>query len=113
MKEDINLVGAIGKRACEVVLQNILHESGDRKLVNRVMSILLDYREGLRQIKTIPDISWRKRFTYEWRDRFYSKVFGNDKFPTTVKTHMWCCMTAYFRDHMLQVYNSECQKNVS
>jgi hypothetical protein len=107
--QPLNLVGAIGKRPCEISLQNILHELDDRKLVNRVMSLILAYREGLRQISYIPKINWRKSFTYDWRQRFYKKVFENDNLPLRVQTHMWCCMTAYYRDHMMIIYNQECK----
>lgn len=107
----MNLVGAIGKRPCEISLQNILHELDDRKVVNRTMNTILDYREGLRQIATVPDVMWRKRFTYEWRQKFRDKVFEG-VLPLNVKTHLWCCMTAYYREHMMGIYNAEC-KNVS
>jgi len=104
----LNLIGAIGKRPCEISLQNILHEAGDRKLVHKVMNIMLDFREGLRQISHIPLMDWRKRFTYEWRQKFFKKVFEHDMLPKGVKTHMWCCMTAYYREHMMHIYNAEC-----
>jgi hypothetical protein len=104
----LNLVGAIGKRPCEISLQNILYEAGDRKLVHKVMNIILDFREGMRQISHIPDIAWRKRFSYEWRQKFFNKVFEHDMLPVGVQTHMWCCMTAYYREHMMRIYNEEC-----
>lgn len=36
-----NLIGAIGKRSCEISLQKIMQDLGDRKVVNRSMSIIL------------------------------------------------------------------------
>lgn len=105
----LNLVGAIGKRPCEISLQNILHELNDRKFVNRTMNIILDYREGLRQIATLPNMQYRKRFTYDWRTKFREKVFDSD-LPLVIQTHLWCCMTAYHREH---IYNAECHEKRS
>jgi hypothetical protein len=99
MRKEMNLIGAIGKRPCEISLQKIMQELGDRKLVNRVMGIILDYREGLRQIAHVPNMLYRKRFTFEWRQQFFDRVFKND-FPQGVRTHLWCCMTAYHREHI-------------
>ncbi len=107
MRKEMNLLGAIGKRPCEISLQNILQELGDRKLVNRVMGIILDYREGLRQIAHIPNLPYRKRFTFEWRQKFFDRVFDSEM-PEGVQTHLWCCMTAYHRQHMMkEIYNKE------
>lgn len=103
MRKTMNLIGAIGKRPCEVSLQKIMTEIGDRKLVNRVMNIILDFREGLRQIGHVPNMQYRKRFTYEWQQKFFDKVFGATM-PTGVQTHLWCCMTAYFRDHVCRSF---------
>lgn len=102
----MNLIGAIGKRPCEISLQKIMQELGDRKVVNRTMNIILDYREGLRQIAMVPNMQYRKRFTYEWRLKFREKVF-NSELPVVVQTHLWCCMTAYHREHMMGIYNAE------
>lgn len=95
----MNLLGAIGKRPCEKALQKIMQELNDKRLVNHVMNLILDFRDGMKQINHVPEIAWRKRFTFEWRDRFYEKVF-NSSFPIPVQTHLWCCMMAYFRDNL-------------
>lgn len=100
MRVAMNLIGAIGKRPCEISLQKIMQDLGDRKVVNRVMNIIYDYRDGLRQIAYMPDMQYRKRFTFEWRQKFFEKVFDAD-LPEGVQTHLWCCMTAYHRNHML------------
>jgi hypothetical protein len=92
------MLGAIGKKSCEKTLEKILVEFDDRKIVNRVMNLILDFREGLRQLSHIPDPGYRSRLTTEWRDLFFKKVFEHPTFPTTVKTHLWCCMTAYYRE---------------
>ena len=107
MKKEMNLIGAIGKRPCEISLQKIMQELGDRKVVNRTMSLIYDYREGLRQITHVPAMHWRKRFTFEWQQKFYEKVFESE-LPIGVQTHLWCCMTAYHREHMrTAIYNAE------
>ena len=95
----MNLLGAIGKKPCEKVLQKIMEELDDRKIVNKTMNTIFDFRDGLKQITYIPDIKYRKRFTFEWHQSFFSKIFEG-KLPTTVKTHLWCCLTAYYREHV-------------
>ncbi len=99
MRKEMNLIGAIGKRPCEVSLQKILTVIGDRKLVNRVMNIIYDFRDGLRQINHIPDMKYRKRFTFEWHQQFFNRVFDMTM-PKDAQTHLWCCMTAYYREHV-------------
>ncbi len=62
-------VGTIGHRKCEVNLNKILMEIGDNNIAGFVVSTLVKFRLGLRQLKFIPDKSWR-----------------------------FCCMKAYYRD---------------
>lgn len=105
----MNLLGAIGKRPCEISVQKIMQELGDRRVVNKVMNYILDYREGLRQIAHIPSMQYRKQFTFGWRQKFFNKIFRPDSdWPKTLQTHLWCCMTAYHREHMrVAIYNAE------
>lgn len=96
----MNLLGAIGKKPCEKVLQKIMEELDNRKVVNKAMNTIYDFRDGLKQIALMPNLQYRERFTNLWRDKFYRKVFDSQLLPMTVKTHLWCCLTAYYREHV-------------
>ena len=95
------LEGAIGKKPCEIKLQAILQELGDRVAVNKVFGTLLDFREGLKQIGYMPDKKWRGRCWIELKERTaqrFTKLYKTYGWPEILYTHALCCMTAYFRE---------------
>ena len=94
-------VGTIGHRKCEVNLNKILMELGDNDLAGSVVKLLVRYRMGLRQLKHIPDPTWRHTFANLLRKEFIDKVVflkNSNHWPDVVFSHTCCCMNAYYRD---------------
>jgi hypothetical protein len=92
-------VGTIGSRPCEVVLNRILIERKDKKLTNKVMSLHLEFREGLKHMTDIKDVAFRKRMLSMWRKWAMDKLDTLD-LPDVVHSHLGCALTANYRDYV-------------
>jgi hypothetical protein len=96
-----SILGAIGKRPCEVKLQAILQELGNRVIVNKVFRTLGDFRIGLKQLGHIPDWKWEYRFLLDFKEKTIAQLANTAKeqnIPEIVHTHALCCLAAYFRE---------------
>lgn len=95
------LLGAIGKRPCEVKLQSILQELGNRVIVNKVFRILDDFRVGLKQLSHIPEWRWEYRLLLDFKEKVteqLAKTAKEQNMPEIAYTHALCCLAAYFRE---------------
>lgn len=95
------LLGAIGKRPCEVKLQSILQELGNRVIVNKIFRTLDDFRVGLKQLSHIPEWRWEYRFLLDFKEKVtaqLTKTAKEQNIPEIAYTHALCCLAAYFRE---------------
>lgn len=95
------LLGAIGSRPCEIKLQSILQEIGNRMFVNKILALLGDFKKGLKQLTHVPDKRWQYRFLLDFREKTNNKLSELYKFhsiPEIAYTHALCCLAAYFRE---------------
>lgn len=90
-------VGTIGNRKCEVNLNKILMELGNENIAGFIVSTLVKFRLGLRQLKHVPDKSWRFTFINQLHKEFINKI-NSKQLPAAVHSHTLCCMMAYYRD---------------
>ena len=103
----MNLLGAIGKRPCEKVLEKILEENNDKKLVRWATNIIFKFKEGLKQIEYLPDKQYQETFRTYWRHHFMKRVLHHpaeniteDDKPEVLRTHLWCCLHAYYKESL-------------
>lgn len=95
------LKGAIGKKRCEVNLEAILEELGDRLFVNRIIGTLLFFREGLKQVEHVPDKKWRFSLWLDLKakaDNRINTLATAHEMPEILRTHAMCCIAAYYRE---------------
>lgn len=90
-------VGTIGSRPCEISLNKILIEIGGKSISSYVVSTLLKFRLGLKQLSFIPDESWRHTFTTKFYADTIEKI-KTKKLPVMIESHALCCLKAYYRD---------------
>lgn len=99
-------IGTIGPRPCEIVLNKILIEHNDRKMINKVMSVFHEFRQGLKHLKDIKDVTFRKRMLSTWRKQCYQRI-DDLNLPKVVYSHLRCVLSAHWRD-----FNHEKQETV-
>ncbi len=88
----------IGKRRCEVVLNEILIEQNDAYLTKRVMSRYNRFRDGCFPLVRIKDQRWRKTFLIMW----YKKTLADlqkDRMLFTCRAYSFLrnCIVAHYR----------------
>lgn len=96
----MNLLGAIGKKPCEISLQKILEKENNRKLTNKVMHIILTFKEGLKCLESMTNSKYFNAFTSLWLETYIEKVNNIPTENIDLKTHLRCCVSAYHREHM-------------
>lgn len=89
--------GTIGSNPCEMRLNEMLMELNDRKITKYVTRNLLEFRQGLRELRLLDGEPHQLILIQLWRDH-YIKAIHDKVLPESVKTHMLCCLTAYFRN---------------
>jgi hypothetical protein len=89
--------GTIGSRPCELVLNKILIEHDDPKLVKKTTKLLFQFRHGLEQLSAIPELSFRLNMLQKWRADFMKRA-SSLNMPREVETHVCCCLVAYYRE---------------
>lgn len=102
MKKSHIDVGTIGSRPCEKALNSILMnlpEDLKVKTVRKVMKRLMDLKEGLVQIRHIPDKSFRISLLRMFYEQHRGKLIDAN-LPELVHTHTLCCMAAHFKNEM-------------
>lgn len=88
--------GTIGKRPCEISLNNALIAQADAKITNKVMKRFFALKDGLKELQFVPSMSFRKTMMLMHFKKIRDSL-PND-LPKNIYTHALCCYTALYRE---------------
>jgi len=121
----LDQTGTIGSRPCELVLNKILDEIGDRHVVSAVMRKYNQFREGMTSLDQIQSLKHKRAMLDLWRNDHIDRLDraqesmslirkdtlrkswpGGKPLPDVVYRHLRCAMVACYRD-TLRRFNDE------
>jgi len=109
MRCPFDATGTIGSRPCEVALNKILAEKGDRRVIHKITKMLMECRRTLKALLVISDETTRSYLAALYRRDLETRIEKITGTPVRGKrlgkedvltSHTACCISAYFSNFL-------------